>query len=85
RVLKRFATGAFAQALGGAAADNRPVRNHDNVITQRADFLHHVTGQENATSVIPKANEQPTQTPNRHHVQSVGRLVQQDIARPVNE
>src|SRR6185437_6794334 len=72
-----------AQFLGRAARYDGAVRDDHYFIAQRGDLLHDVAGEQHTVPFIPQPGEQPSQGADCDDIQTVGRLVQQEIAGPV--
>ncbi len=58
--------------------------DHDP-IAERPHLLHDMTREQNAVAFVPEASQEPTQTSHRHHIQPIGRLVEEQVAGTMNE
>src|SRR6185503_1144029 len=84
-ILKVSLAGCLAQLVGRAGGGHLPARDHHDRVAQRRDLLHDMAGEQHALALVAQpANKGPQRTC-AHHVQAVGRLVEHDILRPVNQ
>ena len=73
--------GLRAQFVGACpAATTLPVRDHHDAVTQRGDLLHDVAGEDHAAALAAQLAQEVAQAARGHHVQAVGRLVEDHVA-----
>jgi hypothetical protein len=59
--------------------------DHDHVVAQVADFLHHVGRHHHAAALRAQARQRRAHRARAHHVEAARRLVQQQVARAVQQ
>ena len=77
--------GARDQLGRSALRDDAPLRQHDDAVAQRRDFLHHVRREEQALALRAQRAQLVAQRPHAHDVEAVRRFVEQDRVGVVHE
>ena len=77
--------GLRAQLVGRARRHDAAPRDHDDGIAERRHFLHHVAREQHAAAVVPQPADDVAHRARAHHVEAVGRLVEQHVLRIVDE
>ena len=76
---------ALAERLGVAGGHHCALGNDHHFVAELFDFLHDVTGKQNAMAGVTQRPEQFAQVADRHHVEAIGGFVEQHVARLVHE
>jgi len=85
RVLERTLAGARQQLGRGPRRDHAAMAEDHDAPAQRGDFLHHVRAEQQALALCAQLAQEIPQRTGAHDVEAVGRLVEQDRLRIVNE
>ena len=86
RLLEIVVAAAPAQLVDAALGHRAPVRHDHHVVAQALHLLHDVRAKDNALAVlVAQLAQRLAQAANGLHVEAVGRLVEDDVRRVVNQ
>ena len=78
----RLSSPVCARSSSGVpAARTSPLRDHHDAVAQRGDLLHDVAGEDHAAAFAAQLPQEVAQAARGHHVEAVGRLVEDHVAR----
>ena len=85
RVLEVVVAGLLPQLVGRAGRDDLAARDHHDRVAERRHLLHHVAREQHGVAFALQAADDLAHRARAHHVEAVGRLVEQHVLRVVDE
>ena len=73
------------RSSGVPDGDDLAARDHDDGVAERGDFLHHVAREQHGVAFALEAADDLAHRARAHHVEAVGRLVEQHVLRVVDD